>query len=108
MAFDAFTLALIGIGFGTLFGAVNSIIGWLRSEDPFEPRKFAITVLVGIGAGLVLVFTQITDIVETQTNFDLLMQIAVLGFAIFGVNYVRSAGGDIISNMVNKDQEESE
>ena len=96
--YDAFTLAVIAIGAGAIFGAVNDIFGWLKSNMPFDARKFAITVLTGIGAGIVLVFTQINGIVEATNNFELLMALAGLAFAIFGVNFVRTSVSQMIAN----------
>ena len=97
MAYDAFTLAVIGLGAGTLFGALNSVFGWLKSGDSFEPRKFAITVLTGIGAALVLVFLNITGLVEATNNYEVLTQLGYLAFAIFGINYVRTVGSELIA-----------
>jgi hypothetical protein len=98
MAFDSFTLAIIILGAGTVFGALNSVFGWLKSNAPFEPRKFAITVLTGIGAALVLTFAQLSGIVDVaQTNFDLLYALGGLAFAIFGVNFVRTVGSALVA-----------
>jgi len=98
MAFDPFTLAIIILGAGTAFGALNSVFGWLKSNEPFEPRKFAITVLTGIGAALVLTFSQLSGIVDiAQTNFELLYALGGLAFAIFGVNFVRTVGSELIT-----------
>jgi hypothetical protein len=98
MAFDAFTLAVIGIGAGAIFGVLNSVFGWLKNNEPFKPRSFAITVLTGLGAGVVLVFTQISGLVEAQTNYEVLYQLAMLAFAIFGVNFLRTVGSSLVAN----------
>ena len=98
MAFDSFVLAIIILSAGTAFGALNSVFGWLKSGDPFEPRKFAITVLTGIGTALILTFAQLSGIVDVaQTNYDLLIALGGLAFAIFGVNFVRTVGSALIS-----------
>jgi len=98
MAFDSFVLAIVILSAGTAFGALNSVFGWLKSGDPFEPRKFAITILTGIGAALVLTFAQLAGIVDVaQTNYDLLYALGGLAFAIFGVNFVRTVGSALIS-----------
>lgn len=107
MAYDAFTLAVIGIGAGAILGAVNSIVAWIKNNEEFIPKKFALTVLTGIGAALVLVFAQISGIVSAQTNYEILTQIAMLGFAIFGVNWFRSAVSEGISNRAVEKIEES-
>src|SRR6187431_384866 len=98
MAFDPFTLAIIILGAGTAFGALNSVFGWLKSNEPFVPRKFAITILTGIGAALVLTFVQLSGLVDVaQTNYDLVFALGGLAFAIFGVNFVRTVGSELIS-----------
>ncbi len=98
MAFDSFTLAIIILAAGTTFGALNSVFGWLKSNEPFEPRKFTITVLTGIGAALVLTFAQLSGIVDVaETNFELLYALGGLAFAIFGVNFIRTVGSELIT-----------
>ena len=98
MAFEPVVLALIILGAGTAFGAVNSIFGWLKSGDVFEPRKFAITVLTGIGAALVLTFAQLSGIVDVASdNLQFLYALGGLAFAIFGVNFVRTVGSALVS-----------
>ena len=98
MAFDPFILAIIILSAGTAFGALNSVFGWLKSNEPFIPRKFAITVLTGIGTALILTFAQLSGIVDVaQTNYDLLIALGGLAFAIFGVNFVRTVGSALIS-----------
>ena len=98
MAFEPFTLAIIILSAGTVFGALNSIFGWLKSNEQFEPRKFTITVLTGIGAALVLTFAQLAGIVDVAVdNYTLLYALGGLAFAIFGVNFVRTVGSDLIA-----------
>ena len=98
MAFEPFVVAIIILGAGTAFGAINSIFGWLKSNEPFEPRKFAITVLTGIGAALILTFSQLTGIVDVaQDNLTFIYALGGLAFAIFGVNFVRTVGSALIT-----------
>lgn len=97
MAFDAFTLAVIILSAGTVFGALNSVFGWLKSGEKFETRKFAITILTGIGTALVLTFAQLAGIVDVAVdNFTLLYALGGLAFAVFGVNFVRTVGSELI------------
>ena len=98
MAFDSFTLAIIILSAGTVFGAANSVFVWLKSGEKFETRKFAITVLTGIGTALVLTFAQLAGIVDVAVdNFTLLYALGGLAFAIFGVNFVRTVGSELIA-----------
>ena len=98
MALDAFTVAIIALSAGAVFGAANAVFGWLKNNEPFDTRKFAITTITGIVAGLVLVFSNISGVVEAQTNFDLLLQIGGLALAIFGVNEVRTFISGAVAN----------
>jgi hypothetical protein len=98
MAFDQFTIAVIALVAGVGFGAANSIFGWLKSNDEFNPKKFAITVITGIIAGVVLVFANISGVVSAPNNYELLKQIVGLGLAIFGVNEVRTFISGMIAN----------
>lgn len=105
MAFDAFVIAIIALSAGAVFGAANSVLGWLKSNEPFNTRQFAITTITGIIAGLALVFTNISGIITAETNFDLLYQIAGLAFAIFGINFLRTVGSELIAQRAAEQSE---
>ena len=98
MALDGFTIAVIALAAGAGFGAANSVFGWIKNNTEFETRKFAVTVITGIIAGTFLVFGNISGIVQAQTNLDILLQLVGLGFAIFGVNEVRTFISGAIAN----------
>lgn len=98
MVLDAFTVAIITLGAGVGFGAANSVFGWLKNNDVFEPKKFAVTVITGILAGAILVFTDVIGVVEIQTELDLLKALAGLAFAIFGINEFRTFISGMIAN----------
>lgn len=100
MALDTFTVLVTTLVSSTLFGAANSIFGWLKGQEPFDSRKFAVTVITGIIAGIGLVFANISGILEAQTNTDLLIQLLGLALLIFGVNEVRTFISGAVVNRV--------
>jgi len=98
MALDAFTVAIITLGAGVGFGAANSVFGWLKSNDVFDSRKFAVTVITGILAGAFLVFTDVIGVVDITDNLSLLKALVGLAFAIFGINEFRTFISGMIAN----------
>jgi hypothetical protein len=98
MALDGLIVAIVTLSAGVIFGAANSVFGWLKNNEPFDSRKFATTVITGIIAGVVLVFTNISGILQAQTNLDLLLQVVGLALAIFGVNELRTFISGMIAN----------
>lgn len=108
MALDAFTVAIITLSAGVGFGAANSVFGWLKNNEVFEPRKFAVTVITGILAGAFLVFTDIIGVVEITDNLSLLKALGGLAFAIFGINEIRTfVSGMIANKAIEKIEQES-
>ena len=109
MATDPFILAIVALSASAIFGAANSVFGWLKNNELFDTRKFAITVITGIIGGIVLVFSNISGIVQAQTNFDVLLQLVGLALAIFGVNEIRTfISGAIANRAVEQIVEETE
>jgi len=53
------TNVLIGIGIAVLANIIAGVLGWLKSNDAFNVKKFSATiitaVIVGIGAGVLVV-----------------------------------------------------
>lgn len=107
MALDQFTVALIALSAGAVFGAANSVFGWLKNNDAFEPKKFAVTVITGILAGAFLAFTDIIGVVDIQDNLSLLQALAGLAFAIFGINELRTFVSGMIANRAVEKVEET-
>jgi len=109
MATDPFVLAIVALSAGAIFGAANSVFGWLKNNELFDTRKFAITVITGIIAGIILVFTNISGIVKAENNLEVLQQLVGLALAIFGVNEIRTfISGAIANRAVEQIVEETE
>ena len=53
------TYVLTGIGIAVLANIIAGVLGWLKSNESFNVKKFAATIItavvVGIGAGIVVV-----------------------------------------------------
>ena len=93
---DSFLVAVIALGAGAVFGAANSILGWIKNNNVFSPREFAITVITGIIAGIGLVYLELNNLVAVETNFGLLQALGGLALSIFGVNFVRTVATEAI------------
>ena len=87
---DSFIIAVISIVSGALLGVANSVFGMIKDGELFNVRKFAITVVTGIIAGVVLVMGQISGLLTAVDATDLLLQLVGLGLMIFGANFTRT------------------
>ena len=108
MAVEPFVAAIIALSAGALFGAANSIFGWLKNNEPFDTRKFAITTITGIIAGVALVFSQLSGIINATDNLELLTQIVALGIMVFGANEIRTFISGAVANRAEEQVKESE
>ena len=93
---DSFLVAVIALSAGALFGAANSVLGWIKNNNAFSPREFAITVITGIIAGIGLVYLELNNLIQVQDNFQLLQALGGLALGIFGVNFVRTVASEAI------------
>ena len=93
---DPFLVAVIALSAGAVFGAANSVFGWIKNNNAFSPREFAITVVTGIIAGIGLVYLELNNLVAVETNFELLQALGGLALGIFGVNFLRTVGTEAI------------
>lgn len=103
---DSFLIVVVGFAAGALFGAANSVFGWLKNNEVFDPRKFAVTVITGILGGIGLIFANVSGLLQAQTNTDLFLQLAGLGLMIFGVNEVRTFVSGMVANRAEEQIEE--
>lgn len=100
---DSFTIASISLAAGGLLGAANAVFGMIKDSEVFDTRKFAITVVTGIIAGVALVFSQISGLLEVQTATDLLLQLVGLALMIFGANFIRTTISGAIANKATQE-----
>ena len=102
MVFEA-SIIPIEIAIGAAAGAFSAFLGWNKSGEPFEPRKFVNGVVTGIIGGIALIIANAT-VIQGATGDQVWIQLAILVLAIVGVDQVRVTVSAAIANRANKEQ----
>ena len=101
MAVDAFTALVIGFGIGALGGALSAFLGWNKSGEPFEARKFISGLVTGIIAGIALVMASAQIIQDSAANqANLLIAYVGIVLGILGVDTIRTS----VSSSITKNK----
>jgi hypothetical protein len=95
---DSFLVVVVGFVVGALSGALSAFLGWNKSGEPFDKRKFISGTITGIIAGIAFVIANITGLLEAATPTEQLIQMFVFVVAIIGVDSVRTAITGTIAN----------
>jgi H+/Cl- antiporter ClcA len=77
-------------------GALSAYLGWNRSGEPFDSRKFLEGIITGIVAGVVLVFINIMAFKEVTDEYAYL--------ALLGTIFIGALGADRVREDVSKAQ----
>lgn len=72
--------------------AATNLIGWLRSEDSFDLRKTASSIIIGLTIGLFTVATELNAIKSTLGELEQLIIVAALIGQIAGFDYFTKKG----------------
>jgi len=100
---------VIGFVLGGFAGSASAVIGWSKSNEAFEPRKFVNGLVTGIIAGIVAVLAIATAIQEAAINDSVLLILYVTTFVgIIGVDNIRTAATGGIRNQVIVEESEEE
>ena len=98
MAIDILTGFVIGVALGAASGALSAFLGWNKSGEPFEARKFVSGAVTGIIAGVVASMAIVSQITADTTDTALLTIYITMFIAIIGVDNIRTAAtGAIIT-----------
>ena len=99
---DPFTALVIGFGIGALGGALSAFLGWNKSGEPFDARKFISGLVTGIIAGIALVMASAQLIQDAAADqAQLLIAYVAIVLAIIGVDNARTS----ISSAITKQEE---
>jgi hypothetical protein len=95
----SFINVVIGLVLGALAGAASAFIGWNKSGEAFEARKFVTGVITGVIAGIVFVIGIVSSIQSAVDQTALLVIYVTTFIAIIGVDNVRTGiTGSVRSN----------
>ena len=93
---------VVGLVVGVLAGATSAFLGWNKSGEPFESRKFVSGIVTGIIAGIVAVLAQTDALKSAADNATFIISLVVIFVAVIGVDNIRTAvTGSIRSKITN-------
>lgn len=88
---DPFIALVVGLGIGALAGALSAFLGWNKSNEPFDSKKFISGLATGIVAGIVVVMANTASFTEAADQTALLISYVTAVIAIIGVDTVRTS-----------------
>jgi len=91
MAVEAFTALILGFVVGIAGGALSAYLGWNKSGEPFDSRKFISGVVTGIVAGVVIVLANTAALTAAADEAALAISLAVIFVAIIGADTIRTS-----------------
>jgi len=86
----SFLNVVIGFVLGAAAGATSAFIGWNKSGEVFEARKFVTGIITGVIAGIVFVVGIVSSIQAAVDQTALLIIYVTTFIAIIGVDNVRT------------------
>ena len=90
-------------------GAFSAWLGWNKSGDPFDARKFANGVVTGVIAGIALAVANAVGITAALDDTQAFVLIGSLVLSVIGVDTMRTAvSGSIANRAADEVEEESE
>ena len=88
---DPFTAIAIGFGVGALAGALSAFLGWNKTTEPFDVRKFISGLATGIIAGIVAVLANTAAFTQAEDQTALLISYVTVVIAVIGADTIRTA-----------------
>src|SRR5688500_16795103 len=88
---DVFLNLVIGLAIGAGAGALSAFLGWNKSSEPFDTRKFISGLVTGIIVGIVAVIAIAATIQEAVDQSALLLIYITLFVGIIGADNVRTS-----------------
>jgi len=104
----SFLNVVIGFVLGAVAGATSAFIGWNKSGEPFEARKFVTGVITGVIAGIVFVVGIVSSIQAAVDQAALLIIYVTTFIAIIGVDNVRTGITGAVANRAVEEQVKTE
>src|SRR6476620_8852720 len=85
-------------------GAFAAWLGWSKSGEPFDTRKFLNGIITGVLAGIALTIANAVNLTAAVSDTALWVLIGSLALGIIGVDTVRTSSTGMIRN-ARKDSE---
>jgi len=94
---EAWTAILVGLVTGGVGGAFSAYLGWNRSGEEFNGRKFIDGLATGVIAGLVLGFANIAALKNSPDEIALMTTVGTILFGALGADFLREHVTSIIT-----------
>jgi hypothetical protein len=95
-------ILVTAVGILSAAGALSAFLGWNRSTEPFDARKFISGVATGVIAGIALVLANAAGIMNAVDQTAQWILIGSLALSIIGADTVRTA----LTGAIKKEEEE--
>ena len=89
-------------------GAFSAWLGWNKSGDPFDARKFANGVVTGVIAGIGLAIANAVGITSAIDDTQAFVLVGSLVLSVIGADTIRTAVSGSIANRAAEEVEEDE
>ena len=96
------TNVLIGIGIAVLANIIYGVSGWLKSDEAFNVKKFAGTIITALGVGIVSGIAVVPQIQAAVSQTDLLIVFGTLFTAPIVVDVFRTNISGAVANRIEE------
>ncbi len=79
-------------------GALSAYLGWIKSGEAFDARKFVNGVVTGVIAGIALAIANAAGITSALSDTEAFILVGSLVLSIIGVDTVRTAVSGAVAN----------
>lgn len=84
-------------------GGFSAVMGWLKSNEAFNTKKFALGVLTGIIAGVGLTIANAVGITQALDETAQFVLIGSLVLSVIGVDNLRTAVSGMVANRAKEE-----
>ncbi len=92
------TILLIPVLVLSAAGAFSAFLGWLKSGEAFESKKFTLGVITGVLGGIALTIANAAGLTSALTETERWILLGSLALAIIGVDNLRTAISGAVAN----------
>jgi len=102
------TILLIPVLVLSAAGAFSAFMGWLKSGEAFEAKKFVLGVVTGVLGGIALTIANASGLMSGATETEQWILIGSLALSIIGVDSLRTAISGAVANRAVEEQVKAE
>jgi len=87
-------------------GAFSAIIGWIKSNEAFETKKFILGVLTGVFGGIALAIANAAGILNAVDETAQWILIGSLALSVVGIDNLRTGISAAVTNRAKEEKVE--